>query len=221
MSQPNSEMVLPSETNSGSSYGITLVLDPDEAGLKAAADNGSFLQDLFRWWGITRYPDEPVAHALAVAQRTCDDLAEEIQIAEAMGWDTAQTEDMRLLVWDYMMTLYLQCKPTPYSTARTPEEYAAAVAIEDNPIVPTDGRINYEAIKERIDIVDYISRHTELRPASGKFYGKCPLPDHEDSTASLWVYPHNRSWYCFGCRRGGDVITYAKLQGVNLGRESR
>ena len=79
MDLSNSEMAPPSETNSGSSFGITLVLDPDEPGQKAAEDSGVFLSDLFRFWGIARYPGEPVSQALAVAQATCDDLAETIQ----------------------------------------------------------------------------------------------------------------------------------------------
>jgi CHC2 zinc finger len=205
-----------SQTTSTSSYGITLVLDPDEAGQRAAVTNGQALQELFVLWGIPRYPGEPISQALAIAQRTCDDLAETIQIQEATGQDTDQTLEMRLLVWDYMMDLYNRDKETAYSRALTAKEFEVALTIEDNPILPQHGRIDYAVIKEKVDIVDYISRHTELRPMGNKFRGKCPLPDHEDDTPSLWVYPESRSWYCFGCNRGGDVIDYARLRGVNL-----
>jgi hypothetical protein len=197
---------------------ISLALDSDKAGQNAAVTNGSMLQDLFLLWGIARYPREPVSQCLAVAQRTCDELAEQIQAYESLGWDTAQTEEMRLLAWDYMMSLYRKDKKTIYSTAQTAEEFETALVIEDNPIIPENGRIDYAGIKERIDLVDYISRSIELRPIAGKFRGNCPLPGHEDSTPSFWIYPDSKSWYCFGCLRGGDIFDYCKLQGVTLGR---
>lgn len=37
---------------------------------------------------------------------------------------------------------------------------------------------------------------------------RCPFHDG-DSTPSLKVYPGGRGWYCFGCHRGGDVISLA------------
>lgn len=36
----------------------------------------------------------------------------------------------------------------------------------------------------------------------------CPLHDG-DRSPSFKVYPGGRGWYCFGCRRGGDVISLA------------
>lgn len=205
-------------TTSRSNGGILLALDTDEAGVKATIDNGTMLSDLFRWWGIIRYPKEPTSHALAIAQRCCDDLAQEIQAREAAGLPTDQTEVLRSLIWDYMMGLYRERMPTVFSRAETPEELNAAIVIEDNPILPEHGRIDYEVIKAKVDIVDYIGRHVELKPRGNKYMSECPLPDHEDSTPSFWVYPETRSWYCFGCRRGGDVIEYAKLRGIDLGQ---
>lgn len=35
---------------------------------------------------------------------------------------------------------------------------------------------------------------------------KCPF--HEDSTASLKIYPGDGGWHCFGCGEGGDVIDF-------------
>lgn len=37
----------------------------------------------------------------------------------------------------------------------------------------------------------------------------CPF--HGERTPSLRFYPDNKGWYCFGCKRGGDVINFAKL----------
>lgn len=35
---------------------------------------------------------------------------------------------------------------------------------------------------------------------------KCPL--HDDKTASLKLYQHNNTYYCFGCNAGGDTIDF-------------
>lgn len=198
--------------------GILLALDSDGPGQKATEDNGRMLSDLFRWWGIAEYPGEPDSKLVAMLQRTCDDLATEIQAREALGLPTDQTEEVRVVTWQYMWSLYQGLKKTEFSRATSPEELETALIIKDNPILPTHGRIDYEAIKRNVDIVDYISKDVELRPNGATMKSKCPLPDHDDSTASFYVYPATRSFYCFGCRRGGDVIEYAKLKGVRLGQ---
>lgn len=47
-------------------------------------------------------------------------------------------------------------------------------------------------------------------PGPGKI--RCPLPDHGDRTPSFHVYETPEDgWFCFGCRRGGDVFTLAAL----------
>lgn len=35
--------------------------------------------------------------------------------------------------------------------------------------------------------------------------GHCPF--HEEKNPSFTIYPNN-SWYCFACKRGGDVISF-------------
>ena len=35
----------------------------------------------------------------------------------------------------------------------------------------------------------------------------CPLPGHEDRTPSCRLY--ERTYYCFGCHRGGDIFNFA------------
>jgi hypothetical protein len=192
-------------------------MDSDQAGQKAAKENSTLLADLFRFWGIVKHPGEPVSKAVARTQKELDDLAELIQAQEAAGLPTAQTEEDRLILWDHMWDLYTRDTGiTAYTRATSADELAAAIVAEDNPILPQHGRIDYEAIKRRVDIVDYIGRHTELRQRGNRFLAKCPLLDHDDSTASFWVYPETKSFYCFGCHRGGDVIEYAKLRGIKL-----
>jgi DNA primase len=54
-----------------------------------------------------------------------------------------------------------------------------------------------------------------LRPAGRRLAGACPF--HADGHPSLVVYPHNESYFCFGCGVGGDVIDFvARLHGVGF-----
>ena len=36
----------------------------------------------------------------------------------------------------------------------------------------------------------------------------CPFPDHEDRTPSCSI--REEGWHCFGCGRGGDVLSFAR-----------
>jgi len=195
--------------------GILLALDTDGPGQKATEENGSLLADLFRWWGIPRYEGEPDSIVIAHLQLALDDLAEKIQAYESVDLIIDQTIAERIVLWDYMWGLWRSEKTTVFSRATSPEELEAALAVEDNPILPNHGRIDYEAIKNNVDITDYISRDVVLKPNGATLKGKCPF--HEEKTASFYVYPATRSFYCYGCRVGGDVIEYAKLKGVRLG----
>jgi hypothetical protein len=194
--------------------GIVLVLDPDDAGLRAAEKNGKNLLDLFSDWGEARYPSEPTSMAIAECQRAIDDLAEQIQAIDAAGGDSLAQSEMRFILFEYMDELRRTERVTLYSKCHTADEFIAADAIENNPILPKHGKIDYAAIKKRVDIVDYISRHAELKRRGKNLVTKCTLPDHQDDTASMYIYPKTKSFYCFGCSRGGDVIEYARLRGI-------
>ena len=65
-----------------------------------------------------------------------------------------------------------------------------------------------ENIKDEIDIVDYISRFVELKRTGSTYKGLCPF--HAEKTPSFVVYPNagNQHYYCFGCHKKGDVITF-------------
>jgi hypothetical protein len=41
---------------------------------------------------------------------------------------------------------------------------------------------------------------------------RCPLPDHDDPRASLWIGDSPEAgWFCFGCSRGGRIFDLASL----------
>lgn len=64
-----------------------------------------------------------------------------------------------------------------------------------------------EEVKDRNDIVEFISRYVQLKRAGNNFSGLCPF--HNEKTPSFTVFPGTRSFYCFGCGTGGDIFTFA------------
>ncbi len=59
------------------------------------------------------------------------------------------------------------------------------------------------------DMVEVVSGRTQLRRASGsRFTGRCPF--HEERTPSFSVNPAEKLYYCFGCGKGGDLISFVR-----------
>lgn len=66
-----------------------------------------------------------------------------------------------------------------------------------------------EELKQKIDLVQFISQYTQLKKTGRIHQGICVL--HPDSdTPSLTVYPDTQSYYCFGCKSGGSIIEFVK-----------
>jgi DNA primase len=61
---------------------------------------------------------------------------------------------------------------------------------------------------EAADMVEVVSGRTQLRKQGARYVGRCPF--HEERTPSFSVNPQEKLYYCFGCQRGGDVITFVK-----------
>lgn len=67
-------------------------------------------------------------------------------------------------------------------------------------------------VKERVDIVK-VAEYYGLK--LNRAY-KCVCPFHKEKTASLSISPSKKIWKCFGCGKGGDVISLvSELLNIN------
>ncbi|MBR6512341.1 MAG: DNA primase [Clostridia bacterium] len=65
-----------------------------------------------------------------------------------------------------------------------------------------------EQLRDRTDIEELIGEYVQLKRAGRLSKGLCPF--HSEKTPSFVVYPDTRSYYCFGCTKGGDAITFIR-----------
>lgn len=63
-------------------------------------------------------------------------------------------------------------------------------------------------LKNKNDIADVISKYVRLEQRGGNFWGKCPF--HHEKTASFCVNTAGQFFYCFGCHKSGDVISFIR-----------
>ena len=53
---------------------------------------------------------------------------------------------------------------------------------------------------------DLISQYVQLTPRGNSFVGKCPF--HNEKTASFNVSDEKGLFHCFGCKVGGNALTF-------------
>ena len=63
-----------------------------------------------------------------------------------------------------------------------------------------------EKVREGNDIVDVISSYVTLQKRGATYFGLCPF--HSEKTPSFSVTPSKQMYYCFGCHKGGNVISF-------------
>jgi DNA primase len=74
------------------------------------------------------------------------------------------------------------------------------------------GRIrqdDIEAVKDRTDLVKLVAQYLTLKKTGhDSMSGLCPF--HQEKTPSFSVSPAKQVFYCFGCGKGGDSITFLR-----------
>jgi DNA primase len=72
-------------------------------------------------------------------------------------------------------------------------------------------RIKETSVREAIeaaDMVEVVGARTQLRRSGARWTGLCPF--HDEKTPSFSVNPVEKLFYCFGCGKGGDIITFVR-----------
>ena len=78
-----------------------------------------------------------------------------------------------------------------------------------------ENRVQIEEIRNRLDIVDQISKYLELKPAGKNYSGLCPF--HTEKTPSFIVSPELQRYKCFGCGEAGDIFNFVqKIEGIDF-----
>ena len=65
-----------------------------------------------------------------------------------------------------------------------------------------------EQVKGVADMVEIVGARTPLRKSGARWMGRCPF--HEDRTPSFSVDPADKLFYCHGCGKGGDLISFVR-----------
>lgn len=66
-----------------------------------------------------------------------------------------------------------------------------------------------DLVKARNPIERVIEAHgVKLQQRGERYVGCCPF--HDETNPSFIVYPNTKSFFCFGCRVGGDVVDFVR-----------
>jgi DNA primase len=77
-------------------------------------------------------------------------------------------------------------------------------------------REEIELIRERIDMIEVLSRYVALKRSGKSYVAICPF--HADNHPSLVVDPERKLFHCFGCGEGGDIFKFLmKIEHLDFG----
>ena len=72
-----------------------------------------------------------------------------------------------------------------------------------------------DAVRAATDLVALIGQHTEVKRSGRSWMARCPI--HGERTPSLSISAEKGVWYCFGCERHGDAITFVReVEGLDF-----
>jgi DNA primase len=67
-------------------------------------------------------------------------------------------------------------------------------------------RATIDELNTRLDAVTIVGDYVRLERRGGRWWGLCPF--HNEKTGSFTVNPDLRTYYCFGCHKGGSVLNF-------------
>jgi DNA primase len=66
-----------------------------------------------------------------------------------------------------------------------------------------------ETLRQKVDLVDVLSSHIELKKAGVSYKALCPF--HDEKSPSFMVQRGDTHYHCFGCGAHGDAITFLMM----------
>ncbi|MDR0448536.1 MAG: DNA primase [Treponema sp.] len=63
-----------------------------------------------------------------------------------------------------------------------------------------------QEVIDSIDAIAVAADYLRLEKKSGRYWGLCPF--HQEKTPSFTVNPEKKSYYCFGCHKGGSIVNF-------------
>lgn len=68
-----------------------------------------------------------------------------------------------------------------------------------------------EELKARVKLEELVAKSSKLIASTQGYKACCPLPGHNEKTASFTINSSENFFYCYGCQRGGDIFTFIEL----------
>ncbi len=65
-----------------------------------------------------------------------------------------------------------------------------------------------EKVRDSVNIADVIGQYTSFKNTGHNLMGLCPFPDHREKTPSFSVSESKQVYYCFGCKKSGNIINF-------------
>lgn len=74
-----------------------------------------------------------------------------------------------------------------------------------------------EKVREANSLVEIIGEDTQIKQVGHRTMAYCPFPDHNEKTPSFSISEEKQVYYCFGCKKSGNLYSYLQtLRGMSF-----